>query len=147
MCGVAGIMTNSGAPPERALLAKMSKALVHRGPDGEGVHFANNVGLTQRRLAIIDLKTGDQPFFSREWGAGNEISPGPVNSARSPGSVVVAISILDPSRRGWVFPDVPPKSIVPSNAVTFSIICATGIAITDDRIRSLRRADRAAGAG
>ena len=66
MCGVAGIMTNSGEPPERALLAKMSKALVHRGPDGGGVHFANNVGLTQRRLAIIDLKTGDQPFLLQD---------------------------------------------------------------------------------
>jgi len=66
MCGVAGIMTHSGAPPERALLAEMSKALVHRGPDGEGVHFANNVGLAQRRLAIIDLKTGNQPFLLQD---------------------------------------------------------------------------------
>ena len=63
MCGVAGIMTHSGTPPNRSLLAEMSKALVHRGPDGEGVHFSNNVGLAQRRLAIIDLKTGDQPFL------------------------------------------------------------------------------------
>ena len=66
MCGVAGIMTHSGAPPERALLAEMSKALVHRGPDGEGIHFANNVGLAQRRLAIIDLKTGNQPFLLQD---------------------------------------------------------------------------------
>jgi asparagine synthase (glutamine-hydrolysing) len=62
MCGIAGIMTASGAPPDRAALGAMQRALAHRGPDGEGTHFADNVGLVQTRLAIIDLKTGDQPF-------------------------------------------------------------------------------------
>ena len=33
----------------------------HRGPDGEGVHVAPGVGLGMRRLAVIDLTTGDQP--------------------------------------------------------------------------------------
>ncbi len=62
MCGIAGIMTASGAPPERAALAAMQQALAHRGPDGDGAHFDGGVGMVQTRLAIIDLETGDQPF-------------------------------------------------------------------------------------
>ena len=62
MCGITGIMTASGAPPDRAAIEAMQNALIHRGPDGAGVHFADSVGMAQRRLAIIDLETGDQPF-------------------------------------------------------------------------------------
>jgi asparagine synthase (glutamine-hydrolysing) len=62
MCGIAGIMTASGVPPDRAAIEAMQTALIHRGPDGAGVHFAGGVGMAQRRLAIIDLETGDQPF-------------------------------------------------------------------------------------
>lgn len=62
MCGITGIMTASGAPPDRAAIEMMQKALIHRGPDGAGTHFADSVGMAQRRLAIIDLETGDQPF-------------------------------------------------------------------------------------
>ena len=40
----------------------MHKALVHRGPDGSGLYFDGNVGMAHRRLAIIDLETGNQPF-------------------------------------------------------------------------------------
>ena len=62
MCGIAGIMTASGGPPDRKALQAMQRALVHRGPDGEGMHLERNVGMVQTRLAIIDLETGDQPF-------------------------------------------------------------------------------------
>lgn len=62
MCGITGIMTASGAPPDRTAIEAMQNALIHRGPDGAGVHFADSVGMAQRRLAIIDLETGDQPF-------------------------------------------------------------------------------------
>jgi asparagine synthase (glutamine-hydrolysing) len=34
----------------------------HRGPDDAGYYHGNNVGLGMRRLAIIDLKTGNQPI-------------------------------------------------------------------------------------
>jgi len=43
-------------------LRALSLALAHRGPDGHGLHVRDGVGLVHRRLAIIDLKTGDQPF-------------------------------------------------------------------------------------
>ena len=40
-----------------------SRALAHRGPDGKGRYSGAGVGLVQTRLAIIDLKTGDQPLY------------------------------------------------------------------------------------
>ena len=62
MCGIAGLMTRDGSPPEKALLDTMLEAFGHRGPDGEGFHITQGVGLAQNRLAIIDLVTGDQPI-------------------------------------------------------------------------------------
>ena len=62
MCGINGIMTASGAPPKRDAVIAMQTALKHRGPDGEGLHFDGSVGMAHRRLAIIDLETGDQPL-------------------------------------------------------------------------------------
>src|SRR6478752_3164364 len=44
----------------------MSGALVHRGPDSEGVFVSGPVGLAARRLAIIDLARGDQPMHSED---------------------------------------------------------------------------------
>ena len=62
MCGIAGFMTNNGTPGDPELLNRLSAEIMHRGPDGEGKHVARDVAMVQRRLAIIDLKTGDQPF-------------------------------------------------------------------------------------
>ena len=62
MCGIAGIMTSSGTAPDRTAVEAMQRALLHRGPDGAGTHFAGSVGMAHRRLSIIDLETGDQPF-------------------------------------------------------------------------------------
>jgi asparagine synthase (glutamine-hydrolysing) len=62
MCGIAGIMTTDGVPPSPQLLDTLMRALVHRGPDGDGRYTAGGVGLLQTRLAIIDLETGDQPL-------------------------------------------------------------------------------------
>ncbi|MCW8951952.1 MAG: asparagine synthase (glutamine-hydrolyzing) [Rhodospirillales bacterium] len=62
MCGIAGIMTLDGTPPAAAAIDAMARSLAHRGPDGEGRHFASDVGFAHNRLAIIDLETGDQPL-------------------------------------------------------------------------------------
>ncbi len=62
MCGIAGIMTLDGAAPDAAALEAMDAALAHRGPDGRGRYGVGDVGLRQRRLAVIDLVTGDQPL-------------------------------------------------------------------------------------
>ncbi len=55
MCGIAGYLSLTAAPAPAALVATMTRALAHRGPDGEGVHVAGPIGLGHRRLAIIDL--------------------------------------------------------------------------------------------
>jgi asparagine synthase (glutamine-hydrolysing) len=70
MCGIAGLMTRDGSPPDDARLQALNKALAHRGPDGEGRVIAGGVGLTQTRLAIIDLETGDQPLYAPLDGGG-----------------------------------------------------------------------------
>lgn len=44
----------------------MTDRILHRGPDGEGFHLAPGVGLGIRRLAIIDLETGDQPITNED---------------------------------------------------------------------------------
>jgi asparagine synthase (glutamine-hydrolysing) len=65
MCGITGIFDYRGKSEiDRTLLHRMTDILGHRGPDGDGFHFAPGVGLGHRRLAIIDLLTGDQPLFN-----------------------------------------------------------------------------------
>ena len=62
MCGLAGIIRFDHAAIDRAALQRMSATLVHRGPDGEGEVIEGPVGMAHRRLAIIDLATGQQPM-------------------------------------------------------------------------------------
>jgi asparagine synthase (glutamine-hydrolysing) len=64
MCGIAGVV--GGGLVDRELLQRMCDSLAHRGPDGEGMHLDGAVGLGMRRLAIIDLETGDQPIYSED---------------------------------------------------------------------------------
>jgi asparagine synthase (glutamine-hydrolysing) len=64
MCGIAGIADVTGRPVNRALLQAMTNVQAHRGPDGESMVCVGAVGLGHRRLAIIDLVTGDQPMSS-----------------------------------------------------------------------------------
>jgi asparagine synthase (glutamine-hydrolysing) len=65
MCGICGIATTGGAV-DPARLAAMSETLVHRGPDSAGSFLEGGVGLAARRLAIIDLQTGDQPIGNED---------------------------------------------------------------------------------
>ncbi len=65
MCGIAGIIDlKSSREIDRAALKRMTDALAHRGPDGEGFFIEPGVGLGHRRLAIIDLAGGAQPMIS-----------------------------------------------------------------------------------
>ena len=67
MCGISGWFdTKESRPPNASLLKNMSDAIAHRGPDGEGFFLAPGIGLGHRRLAIIDLSTGDQPMASQD---------------------------------------------------------------------------------
>jgi len=65
MCGISGWFDMAGTRPPNKLVAKaMNDAIAHRGPDGEGFHFEPGLALGHRRLAIIDLATGEQPMFT-----------------------------------------------------------------------------------
>jgi asparagine synthase (glutamine-hydrolysing) len=65
MCGIAGVMMQPGSSPDPSALSALTKALAHRGPDGQGQYVDGPVGLVHTRLAIIDLETGDQPLFEK----------------------------------------------------------------------------------
>src|SRR5436190_24089692 len=67
MCGIAGIFNLNGEAVSTAVLRRMTDAIAHRGPDGEGFYTDTFVALGHRRLAIIDLSTaGHQPMVSRD---------------------------------------------------------------------------------
>jgi asparagine synthase (glutamine-hydrolysing) len=65
MCGIVGFIKKNQEPKaERAaLLEKMCRQIVHRGPDEQGVFLDERAALGMRRLSIIDLKTGQQPIY------------------------------------------------------------------------------------
>jgi asparagine synthase (glutamine-hydrolysing) len=65
VCGICGIASLDG-PADRERLARMSATLVHRGPDSDGSFVDGPVALAARRLAIIDLETGDQPIANED---------------------------------------------------------------------------------
>jgi asparagine synthase (glutamine-hydrolysing) len=69
MCGINGILKSDkfGGIPNISLVERMNNQIIHRGPDGQGVYSDNEgVALGMRRLAIIDLHTGDQPIYSED---------------------------------------------------------------------------------
>jgi len=67
MCGITGIFNLDSSPVNQDLLTKMTRSLLHRGPDDEGIYISNKLGLGHRRLSIIDLSTrGHQPMSNED---------------------------------------------------------------------------------
>lgn len=67
MCGIAGkLLFDSAAPVSEREIRAMIETIVHRGPDGNGVHLDRNVGLGHCRLSIIDLNAGSQPMANED---------------------------------------------------------------------------------
>lgn len=69
MCGVNGILDFSNKYDKdkiRSIISKMNNAIIHRGPDDEGLFVDQNIALGMRRLSIIDLETGKQPIFNED---------------------------------------------------------------------------------
>lgn len=65
MCGITGIVDfNGGDSISREALVSMADKLIHRGPDDCGYHVDTRFGFGFRRLSIIDLEHGNQPFYS-----------------------------------------------------------------------------------
>lgn len=74
MCGIAGWVEPGGAAVDEAGVLAMTRALAHRGPDGEGIHVEPGCGLGHRRLSLIDLPGGRQPLSNEDgtvWVVGN----------------------------------------------------------------------------
>ena len=65
MCGIVGLIDTIEGRVAPQLLETMRDVMVARGPDGVGDYFDGPVGMAMRRLAVIDIETGSQPFFSR----------------------------------------------------------------------------------
>ena len=61
MCGICGFNWQ-----DAKLVKKMADVIRHRGPDDEGFYVKESVSLGNRRLSIIDLKTGKQPIFNED---------------------------------------------------------------------------------
>ena len=65
MCGIVGLIDTIEGRVAPRLLGSMRDLMIARGPDDSGDYFDGPVGMAMRRLAIIDIETGSQPFFSR----------------------------------------------------------------------------------
>jgi asparagine synthase (glutamine-hydrolysing) len=69
MCGIAGwanLDDKSSSEGGEAVLHAMCERMKHRGPDSEGLWTGESVALGMRRLSIIDLQTGEQPFWNED---------------------------------------------------------------------------------
>jgi len=69
MCGISGVYRYQGAAGElERCLSVMNRALIHRGPDEEGIYVDPELraGLGVRRLSIVDPEHGSQPLFSED---------------------------------------------------------------------------------
>lgn len=66
MCGIFGYWDRACSPLDDAAIARMAQKLVHRGPDDEGIWHQpqRGVAIGNRRLSIIDIGGGHQPFVS-----------------------------------------------------------------------------------
>lgn len=67
MCGIAGIVGTKQSPSSRAdTVERMNAAMLHRGPDEQGVFSCDVASLGNRRLAIFDPTNGHQPMSSAD---------------------------------------------------------------------------------
>jgi asparagine synthase (glutamine-hydrolysing) len=67
VCGIAGyVHGGQGSRSDLDVLRRQLSLLQHRGPDSEGVTSVGSAALGQRRLAVIDLVTGDPPITNED---------------------------------------------------------------------------------
>lgn len=64
MCGIFGFTIQ--VENSRNLLGRMGQTMIHRGPDGEGYFVDDFISMGMRRLSILDLEKGNQPFFNQD---------------------------------------------------------------------------------
>src|SRR5579863_733790 len=66
MCGITGLLRHDGGPIDVPALQHMTRAIAHRGPDGEGFHVEPGLGFGHLRLAIVDVAGGAQPMTNED---------------------------------------------------------------------------------
>lgn len=67
MCGIAGYISLRESVEQRTVaVQRMCAAMVHRGPDDEGVASNHEATLGMRRLAIFDPAHGHQPMTTKD---------------------------------------------------------------------------------
>ena len=68
MCGISGFFNNKKKKIDKTLLIKLSKTLIHRGPDFQGKYYNDYIGMAHNRLSILDLsENGNQPFSNERY--------------------------------------------------------------------------------
>lgn len=65
MCGIAG-HSHSFQPHDRSDLHRALNSIAHRGPDQQGEFHSTSISMGARRLRVIDIEGGDQPFSSAD---------------------------------------------------------------------------------
>lgn len=68
MCGIVGVLDLTGEPVDTVVLKRMTDAIAHRGPDGEGFYTDGGLGFGHRRLSIIDLSDAAAQPLKNETG-------------------------------------------------------------------------------
>jgi len=77
MCGVCGVIQVGGEPRHvlaDGVLDRMTDAMEHRGPNDRGTHVSPGAAIGARRLSIVDVEGGHQPFSNEDgsvWAAQN----------------------------------------------------------------------------
>jgi asparagine synthase (glutamine-hydrolysing) len=67
MCGICGIAAQSPlGDADRATVARLTRALAHRGPDDETTYDSPHAAFGFRRLSIIDVAGGAQPIWNED---------------------------------------------------------------------------------
>jgi asparagine synthase (glutamine-hydrolysing) len=69
MCGICGVVQVGGEPRaviEPHVLDHMTDVMTHRGPNDRGTYLAPGIGLGVRRLSIVDVQGGHQPFANED---------------------------------------------------------------------------------
>lgn len=66
MCGIFGYFSRERLDLPRERVEAMGETLIHRGPDDVGIHFGQGAVLGNRRLSILDIDGGHQPFISSD---------------------------------------------------------------------------------
>ena len=69
MCGICGVIGGESGLAETRV-SRMMAAMVHRGPDEDGVLAEFSAVLGMRRLSIIDLGSGRQPIYNEDGTVG-----------------------------------------------------------------------------